>query len=65
MIGLAAAFFLTALLFTAVAIGGLAGSMVGSTRLKPRHVAMLTAILVLYVGGQLALRFAHMVSGSA
>ncbi len=53
------------LLFPAVAIGGLAGSMVGSTRLKPRHVAMLTAILVLYVGGQLALRFAHMVSGSA
>ncbi len=53
------------LLFPAVAVGGLAGSMIGSTRLKPRHVAVLTAILVLYVGGQLAVRFAHMVSGAA
>jgi len=53
------------LLFPAVAIGGLAGSMIGSTRLKPRHVAVLTALLVLYVGGQLALRFAHLLAGPA
>ena len=53
------------LLFPAVAVGGLAGSMIGSTRLKARHVAVLTAILVLYVGGQLAVRFAKMASGGA
>ncbi|MCA1653736.1 MAG: sulfite exporter TauE/SafE family protein [Sphingomicrobium sp.] len=53
------------LLFPAVAIGGLAGSMIGSSRLKSRHVAVLTAVLVLYVGGQLALRFAHMLSTGA
>jgi uncharacterized membrane protein YfcA len=53
------------LLFPAVAVGGLAGSMVGSMRLKARHVAVLTAILVLYVGGQLAVRFANMVPSPA
>ena len=53
------------LVFPAVAIGGLAGSLVGSTRLKPRHLAVLTAILVLYVAGQLAVRFAHMLSAGS
>jgi uncharacterized membrane protein YfcA len=53
------------LLFPAVAIGGLAGSMIGSTRLKPRHLAVMTAILVLYVAGQLAVRFVHMLSTAA
>ncbi|WP_347717217.1 sulfite exporter TauE/SafE family protein [Sphingomonas sp.] len=53
------------LLFPAVAIGGLAGSVIGSTRLKPRHLAVLTAILVLYVAGQLAVRFVHMLSTAA
>ena len=51
------------LLFPAVAIGGLAGAIIGATRLKPRYVAMVTAVLVLYVGGQLAVRFASMLSG--
>ena len=45
------------LLFPAVAIGGLVGALVGSGPLKQRHVAVLTALLVLYVGGQLTLRF--------
>jgi hypothetical protein len=53
------------LLFPAVAVGGLAGSMIGSTRLKARHLAVLTAILVLYVGGQLAVRFVTMLSAAA
>ena len=52
------------LLFPAVAVSGLAGSMIGSTRLKARHVAVLTAILVLYVGGQLAVRFLAMLSNA-
>ena len=51
------------MLFPAVAIGGLAGAIIGATRLKPRYVAMVTAVLVLYVGGQLAVRFASMLSG--
>jgi uncharacterized membrane protein YfcA len=53
------------LLFPAVAIGGLAGAIIGATRLKARHVAVLTALLVLYIGGQLAVRFAGMLSGAA
>ena len=53
------------LLFPAVAVGGLSGSMIGSTRLKARHLAVLTAILVLYVGGQLAVRFVTMLSAAA
>ena len=52
------------LLFPAVAIGGLAGSMIGAGPLKARHVAILTALLVLYVGGQLALRFVHLLSAT-
>lgn len=53
------------LLFPAVALGGIAGSMTGSTRLKPRHLAVLTAILVLAVGGQLAVRLVRMLSSGA
>jgi uncharacterized membrane protein YfcA len=52
------------LLFPAVAIGGLAGSMIGAGPLKARHVAILTALLVLYVGGQLALRFVHLLAAT-
>jgi hypothetical protein len=33
--------------------------------LKARHLAVLTAILVLYVGGQLAVRFVTMLSAAA
>ena len=53
------------LLFPAVAIGGLAGAVIGATRLRPRYVAVVTAVLVLYVGGQLAVRFAAMLSTPA
>ena len=52
-----------ALLFPAVIVGGLIGSAIGSTRLSPRHLSVATAILILYVGGQLAYRFMMMASG--
>ena len=52
-----------ALLFPAVVVGGLIGSLIGSTRLSPRHLSIATAILILYVGGQLAYRFVMMASG--
>ena len=47
-------------LFPAVAIGGAVGSAVGAGRLSPRALVIATAVLVLYVGGQLAYRFAMM-----
>ena len=47
-------------LFPAVVVGGLIGSLIGSTRLSARHLSIATAVLVLYVGGQLAYRFATM-----
>ena len=37
------------LLFPAVLIGGLIGSLIGSERLDPKHVRIVTALLVLYV----------------
>lgn len=49
------------LLFPAVVFGGLLGSSIGSTRLGPRALTIATAILILYVGGQLAYRFETMV----
>ena len=52
-----------ALLFPAVIVGGLIGSAIGSTRLSPRHLSVATAILILYVGGQLAYRFVTMAHG--
>ena len=52
-----------ALLFPAVVVGGLIGSLIGSTRLSPRHLSIATAILILYVGGQVAYRFVMMASG--
>lgn len=61
--GIGAVVFGHALLFPAVAIGGLIGATIGTTRLKPRHVAIMTAILVLYVAVQLALRFAKLAAG--
>lgn len=48
------------MLFPAVLIGGLAGSLLGSLKLKARHVGLLTALLVLYVGARLAIRFIGM-----
>ncbi|MBA3666718.1 MAG: sulfite exporter TauE/SafE family protein [Sphingomonas sp.] len=49
------------LLVPAVVVGGLFGSMIGSTKLTARHLSIATAVLVLYVGAQLAYRFAIMV----
>lgn len=47
-------------LFPAVLVGGLAGSLLGSSKLTPRHLSIATAVLVLYVGAQLAYRFLSM-----
>jgi uncharacterized membrane protein YfcA len=44
-------------LFPAVLIGGAIGARLGSGPLSPRLVAVATALLILYVGGRLALRF--------
>lgn len=64
-VGMAATVGAHWLLFPAVAVGGLTGSMIGAGPLKARHVAVVTALLVLYVGGQLALRFIHLATGSS
>jgi uncharacterized membrane protein YfcA len=45
------------LLFPAVAAGGLIGATLGSSRLDPKYVRLLTALLILYVAARLALRF--------
>ncbi len=45
------------LLFPAVLAGGLIGSILGSQRLDPKHVRLVTALLVLYVAVRLCLRF--------
>lgn len=44
-------------LFPAVLLGGLIGSLLGSQRLNPKHVRIVTAVLVLYVAVRLGLRF--------
>jgi uncharacterized membrane protein YfcA len=44
-------------LFPAVLAGGLIGSTLGSSRLDPKYVRILTALLILYVAGRLAIRF--------
>jgi len=44
-------------LFPAVLVGGLIGSLLGSQRLDPKHVRVVTAVLVLYVAIRLGLRF--------
>lgn len=46
-----------ALLFPAVLVGGTIGSLLGSQRLDPKHVRIVTALLVLYVAVRLCLRF--------
>jgi len=43
-------------LFPAVLVGGLIGSLLGSQRLDPKHVRLVTAVLVLYVAARLGLR---------
>jgi len=37
--------------------GGLIGSTLGSSRLDPKYVRILTALLILYVAARLAIRF--------
>jgi uncharacterized membrane protein YfcA len=44
-------------LLPAVLIGGLIGSTLGSRRLDPSYVRILTALLILYVAVRLAIRF--------
>jgi uncharacterized membrane protein YfcA len=44
-------------LFPAVLAGGLIGSTLGSSRLDPKYVRILTALLILYVAARLAIRF--------
>jgi len=44
-------------LFPAVLVGGLIGSTLGSGRLDPKYVRILTALLILYVAARLAIRF--------
>jgi len=44
-------------LLAAVLIGGLIGSTLGSGRLDPKYVRILTALLILYVAARLAIRF--------
>lgn len=44
-------------LFPAVLVGGLIGSTLGSSRIDPRNVRILTALLILYVAVRLAIRF--------
>jgi uncharacterized membrane protein YfcA len=47
-----------ALLFPAVAAGGMIGAWLGSDRLDPKWVRILTALLILYVAARLLLRLA-------
>ena len=44
-------------LFPAVLAGGLIGATLGSRRLDPKYVRILTALLILYVAARLAIRF--------
>lgn len=53
------------LLFPAVLIGGLIGSLVGSRRLDPKYVRIVTALLVLYVAARLWLRLYGETLGAA
>jgi uncharacterized membrane protein YfcA len=51
-------------LFPAVLAGGLIGSTLGSGRLDPKYVRILTALLILYVAARLAMRFYGEVMGA-
>jgi uncharacterized membrane protein YfcA len=44
-------------LYPAVLLGGLVGSTLGSGRLDPKYVRILTALLILYVAARLGIRF--------
>jgi uncharacterized membrane protein YfcA len=51
-------------LFPAVLVGGLIGSTLGSGRLDPKYLRILTALLILYVAARLAMRFYGGVMGA-
>lgn len=48
------------LLLPAVAIGGLVGSALGARRFEPHLLRVLTALLILFVAAQLAIRFVEL-----
>jgi hypothetical protein len=52
-------------LFPAVLAGGLVGSTLGSGRLDPKYVRILTALLILYVAARLAIRFYGAMMGAS
>jgi len=52
-------------LFPAVLAGGLIGATLGSGRLDPKYVRILTALLILYVAVRLAIRFYGLTLGAA
>jgi uncharacterized membrane protein YfcA len=52
------------MLFPAVVAGGAIGSALGSSRLDPKYVRILTALLILYVAVRLAIRFYGGVMGA-
>lgn len=53
------------MLFPAVLLGGAIGANFGSKRLDPKHVRIVTAILVLYVAIRLCLRFYDEILGAS
>jgi uncharacterized membrane protein YfcA len=52
-------------LFPAVLAGGLIGATLGSSRLHPKYVRILTALLILYVAARLGIRFYGETMGAA
>ena len=52
-------------LFPAVLAGGLIGATLGSSRLDPKYVRILTALLILYVAVRLGIRFYAETLGAA
>jgi uncharacterized membrane protein YfcA len=50
-------------LFPAVLIGGAIGSALTATRIDQRYLRLVTALLVLFVGGRLAIDFARAING--
>lgn len=52
-------------LFPAVLVGGAIGSMLGAKRFDPHWLRVLTGLLILFVAGQLALRFVALSSANA
>jgi len=53
------------MLFPAVVAGGLLGSGLGSGKLRPAHLRVATAVLILYVAVRLGLRFLALRTGTA